>query len=375
MRRNRAIKQGAGTLSSLVPYEGSLVEYQGCNKPFKQKEAKTFLLKNKVDVCALLETRVKVGKFEKISAKIFKGWSVIHNYTHAPNGRIWVAWNIRTVNVVLVSTCAQGICCQVTDLCTSESFYFIAVYAYNTLDERKGLWDFMTAICSQITSPMCFGGDFNTVLLSDDRKNGNPVTQGEVKDFEECLQQNGLAEVRAIGSYYTWCNNQDGDDMILYKLDRVVANNSWLLAYPSTTVEVLEKGVSDHCPLLVNFSQVNVHRTTPIRFLNVLTEHEQFYDVVQSVWGHDVCNNPLINIWHKLKRSKEPLKTINAQHFKKIPRRIEQIRDDLTVVQHQLIVDSFNASLILQERLMLPVGEVERNRGENLATKISGYLD
>lgn len=44
---------------------------RGCNKLFKQKEVKTFLLKNKVDVCALLETRVKSHNFSKVSKKIF----------------------------------------------------------------------------------------------------------------------------------------------------------------------------------------------------------------------------------------------------------------------------------------------------------------
>lgn len=35
--------------------------------PFKQKELKSFLLKNKVDVIGILETRIEVNKAEKIS--------------------------------------------------------------------------------------------------------------------------------------------------------------------------------------------------------------------------------------------------------------------------------------------------------------------
>lgn len=70
---------------------------RGCNKPFKQKEIKNFLLHHKVDVCALIETRVKVNQFPKAFAKIFKCWQAFHNHDHASNGRIWLAWNPKIV--------------------------------------------------------------------------------------------------------------------------------------------------------------------------------------------------------------------------------------------------------------------------------------
>jgi len=38
---------------------------RGINKPFKQKEIKNFLHKNKFEICGLLETRVKAEMFKK----------------------------------------------------------------------------------------------------------------------------------------------------------------------------------------------------------------------------------------------------------------------------------------------------------------------
>lgn len=39
------------------------------NKPFKQKEIRSFLLKKKIDVCSFYETRVKHDKFPSLSKK------------------------------------------------------------------------------------------------------------------------------------------------------------------------------------------------------------------------------------------------------------------------------------------------------------------
>lgn len=44
-------------------------------------------------------------------------------------------------------------------------------------------------------------------------------------------------------------------------------------------VEILEKNVSDHTPLLLDFGHSTVRRKTPFRFLNVLADHAQFLDV------------------------------------------------------------------------------------------------
>lgn len=91
--------------------------------------------------------------------------------------------------------------------------------------------------------------NFNNVLTVDDRLNGNPVTEHDIQDFSECLLHNKLSEVRTIGDHYTWCNNQASGDRIYYKIDRFIANTSWLQRFNNALGEVLPKGVSDHCPI------------------------------------------------------------------------------------------------------------------------------
>lgn len=96
------------------------------------------------------------------------------------------------------------------------------------------------------------GGDFHTVLGVEDRLNGQPVSEAEIRDFAECMKHNELTELRYIGDSYTWCNNQEHDSRIFYKIDRCMANVNWFTHYGSACVEILDKSVSDHCPLLVD---------------------------------------------------------------------------------------------------------------------------
>lgn len=60
------------------------------NKPFKQKEFKSFLLQNNVVVIGYLETKIKAGGAEKIKRKLGIEWKVSSNYLYDPTGRIWV---------------------------------------------------------------------------------------------------------------------------------------------------------------------------------------------------------------------------------------------------------------------------------------------
>lgn len=79
-------------------------------------------------------------------------------------------------------------------------------------------------------------------------------------------------------------------------------------------VEVLERGVSDHNPLMIDFQLQTVKRNTPFRFLNVIADHPDFLEKVQKVWDQDFRRNPLHDIWYK-KDLKKPLKGIDTSHF------------------------------------------------------------
>lgn len=127
--------------------------------------------------------------------------------------------------------------------------------------------------------------------------------------------------------------------------------------FSTVTVEKLEKGITDHCLLLMETSSEVVCRYTPFNFLNILTDIYGFDEFVQRVWSQNCKANPLLNIWYKLKHLKVPFKEVNIVHFKGITKKLYHIRDDLKVVQQQLSQDHSNLLLTTNEKMLL--GDVE----------------
>lgn len=307
---------------------------RGCNKLFKQKEIKAVLQENKVDVAVLLETRVRLGKSQKIQEKICRGWNAVNNYGFANNGRIWVSWNPRKVVIKEVQGHEQALVCEVVDVFTGLSQILVAVYASNTHDQRKRLWEFLKVHCRKRQEAMLIGGDFNAILKCEDRLNGNHVQQKDLEDFQNCIDEIEMQEVRAIGPQYTWNNNQEGEDRIWSNIDRCFANDKWFDAYSRVVVERLVKGVSDHCPQLVRFDRA-VPQKSLFRFFNALADHESFSQILQEKWDIGQGEVNLRSVWRKCQLLKGPLKQLNTRWFTGVSDKIAGFRRELYEVQLQ----------------------------------------
>lgn len=142
---------------------------RGCNKPYKQKEIRIYLQRNKVDVAVLVETRVKQENSKKIVGKICRGWEFVNNYSTAVNGRIWVCWNPKMVQVTLLRQHEQAIVCQVLDIHSGRVQQVMAIYALNTTEQRKDLWKFIEDVLGNGAEATLLGGDFNAILRAEDR--------------------------------------------------------------------------------------------------------------------------------------------------------------------------------------------------------------
>lgn len=99
---------------------------------------------------------------------------------------------------------AQAIACKVIRTSISMAFLLIVVYAYNTKEDRKELWEYLETIHQGNTMPWLVMGDFNSVLNINDGIGGNPVTMAEVTDFQQYIDSCELNELPPKGSRHTW---------------------------------------------------------------------------------------------------------------------------------------------------------------------------
>lgn len=70
------------------------------NKPPKQKDKEEYFRRKKVSLAGLLETKIKVHKFQRSYTRVAKGWAYLNNNNYVDNGRIWLIWKNAEVCVL-----------------------------------------------------------------------------------------------------------------------------------------------------------------------------------------------------------------------------------------------------------------------------------
>lgn len=119
----------------------------------------------------------------------------------------------------------------------------------HTVDARRPMWRDLTVLNQAITSPWLVMGDFNSVLLSNDRQNGNAVIDAETRDFESCVDNSKLTELKSCGHFYSWSNKGQGDSRISSRIDRAFNLVTLIgIIFTDAIVDYMNPGLFDHSP-------------------------------------------------------------------------------------------------------------------------------
>lgn len=243
----------------------------------------------------------------------------------------------------------QFMVCKV--VCGAFNFKIAVIYGLHTIVDRKHLWnDLKRWVIS--TFPMIIIGDFNVVWHSEDRLNGTIVCDPETEDLEIFLLETSLVEAKSTGPFYSWSISGIGADIILSGIDKAFVNSTWFLRYNDVAMQYLSPWVSDHSPLIFNMAIEIQEGGRPFRFINALTEHEDFLDVVTEAWGFVHAGYKLKSVWVKLKVVKKALKNLHQQKFDKALEKVEDLRQQLVHLQTQA---SYNTNVVahLEEKELL----------------------
>lgn len=223
---------------------------RGLNDPNKQVEVKKFIASNKVDIMAVLETKVKRINNDKIRRRICSSGSWADNSSYAFHGRIWLWWNDQRLNLVVLKAHGQFLHCEI--VIDNVSLCCTFVYAYNQIDERIPLWQELLAIGQNMTKPWAVVGDLNTILFQTEKLRNGDYTQVNTSELQEFCQSAAISDLTFSGNLLTWCNQQAGPNRTYCKLDRVLVNDQWIHKFPHSAAVFLNPGISDHSPGLVS---------------------------------------------------------------------------------------------------------------------------
>jgi acetyl/propionyl-CoA carboxylase alpha subunit len=76
-----------------------------------------------------------------------------------------------------------------------------------------------------------------------------------MNQFKDCLDECGLVDLGYSGPLFTWSNQQEGVDLVRVRLDRAVANGSFLAVFDDCVVENIITTTSDHFAVLVRLQK------------------------------------------------------------------------------------------------------------------------
>ena len=181
-------------------------------------------------------------------------------------------------------------------------------------------------------------------------------TNTAMEEFHECLFNLELDDMSFTGPLVTWINRRVGDQFVARKLDRSLQNECALDTYPCAVTEVLNPGLSDHCPLLVNLNNsvdTRPKRRCPFKFFNLWADHPAFLALVKDAWDIDVYGAPMYRLTRKLRSVKNLLKAFNFQVFANVQEKVVAARATLYRAQADLLSNPNDSDFVGNEKMCL----------------------
>ncbi|KAJ9536731.1 hypothetical protein OSB04_un000116 [Centaurea solstitialis] len=329
--------------------KGGCWNIRGLNAPEKQQEVRAFIRNNNIGVCAVLESHVRQDALPIICDRVFGRWSWLSNHAFSNGGtRIIVGWDVNIMDVMLMEAHSQYIHCQV-NIRGGCSFFVSFVYGANRATERMELWSGLRRLKVCLgDKPWVILGDFNSLLFPHDALGGVSRRNPDMMDFFLCLEDIEVFDVRFSGIHYTWCQKPKEEAGLRRKLDRILANTEFTSLCSDATASFLPRGLSDHSPGILSFTDGSRKRKYGFRFDNFLVKDPKFVEIVKQSWNGHVHGSFMFSLVTRLKALKQPFRKLRGS-YGNLSDRVRVLKHELDVVQLAADLDPSNA--VLQEDL------------------------
>jgi hypothetical protein len=167
--------------------------------------------------------------------------------------------------------------------------------------------------------------DFNLVLTNEEKMGGNTLEPNITCSFRNTLSHCDLNDLGYTGSIFTWNNKHQGTQLIKSRLDRFLASSNWITKFPNYVNNHLVRYKSDHCPILLDFTNITSSRAIPTnsnytkKFEQIWTTDAHHMEVVSKAWHQQQGS-----LDNKLHYTLHALHSWGSKTFGIIPRRIRE---------------------------------------------------
>lgn len=180
-------------------------------------------------------------------------------------------------------------------------------------------------------------GDFNEILYPHEKCGGQPRDIPKMIAFRDSVNFCGLEDLGFSGHHFTWTNGQGGIDNIQERLDRSLANSSWIAKFPNFSVQHLVRHQSDHCPLWLLWSKNSFSSRRrgrkKYRFEAMWLQDEMCESIVESSWTLSPHTSSSKSLVQKLSVVSTNLQQWEKNHFGNVAAQISSLRGQLEHLQ------------------------------------------
>lgn len=284
---------------------------RGLNDPYKQYEVRKFIYQHCFSLFVVVETKVRENNWRKIAENCGYGLSCLHNYDSVSSGKIWCFWDSRKARVRELGQNDQVLHVEVENFALKTTFFLSKIYAANSQEERVNLWSFLQQVSLTVDKPWLICGDFNASFNLEERLSNGDYIHHDNTELTELFSNCELQDLKATGSFYTWCNMRKGSQRQYCKLDRALVNSRRVQS--SLVAEAHFGGfeVSDHTLCVITLKADVVPRHRPFRFCEAWVQHPEFFSIVKDAWSIEVQGSHMYRLVQSLKQVKLRLKTLH----------------------------------------------------------------
>ncbi|XP_030924471.1 uncharacterized protein LOC115951389 [Quercus lobata] len=177
------------------------------------------------------------------------------NFDHAwivprinSTGCLSLFWK-KTVHIEVISSSPNHVD-KIVGNSDEDRWRFTGIYGFADSRRKQETWALLRQLHRRISLPWLCAGDFNEIMWAHEKLGRGPRQDRMMREFREVLDECGLMDLGFRGEKYTWKGKRQGG-LVLERLDRAVANNSWFASNPGTQVQHLHSHTSDHRPIIV----------------------------------------------------------------------------------------------------------------------------
>ncbi|GKA58081.1 RNA-directed DNA polymerase, eukaryota, reverse transcriptase zinc-binding domain protein [Tanacetum coccineum] len=126
-------------------------------------------------------------------------------------------------------------------------------------------------------------------MCEEDECSNGLIRDCGIQYFRRCIEVLGMEDLSMNGTFFTWIQKRNNPELgVLKKLDRIMGNSHFLDKLSDAYASFLPFVSSDHSPAMLTFPDVVGRKKRSFRFMNYLTEKNEFLKVVEEHWNSPV---------------------------------------------------------------------------------------